>query len=91
MCTCTSKAQKIELTGTVAEVSQQESWNINTVMKVNLSLKGTKTAFSKTFETKSSQISHAGSESEFTDSLFKTLQSLMKESVPVLISEAEAE
>jgi uncharacterized lipoprotein YajG len=88
---CGEKDQKLELTGTVVEVAQEESWNINTVMKVELRLKGAQTTFSKTFEAKSSQISHAASESEFTDSLFKALQTLMKESVQALISKAETE
>lgn len=88
---CGPKEQKLELTGTIAEVSQHESWNIDTSVKVDLRLTGAKTEFSKTFEAKSSQISHAASESEFTDSLFKTLQVLMRESIPVVVSKAETE
>lgn len=86
---CSANDQKIELTGSIIEIEQNESWNIKTLMKIELILEGTKEPFSKIFEAKSSQISHAASASEFTESLYKTLQVLLTDSIPVLISKAE--
>ena len=85
---CPTNSQFV-VSGTVKEIKQEESWNINTTVKIALQLSDGKTVVTNEFEGKSSQISHAASDGEFTDSLYKAVQDLMVKSVPVIVSKAE--
>lgn len=86
---CGSTKSQFTVSGTVKEIKQEESWNINTTVKIALQLSNGKDVVTNEFEGMSSQISHAASDGEFTDSLYKAVQDLMVKSVPVIVSKAE--
>lgn len=88
---CDSAASQLIISGTVKEVKQEESWNINTSVKIDLQISVGKNVVAEPYEGGSSQISHAASDGEFTDSLYKAIQNLMGKSIPVIVSKAEEE
>ena len=88
---CSSKTEKIVVSAAVKEVTQDESWNINTSVKIDLTVASGTSVLTKSFEGTSSQISHAASEGEFTESLYKAVQYLMKKSVPTIVATTDEE
>jgi len=80
---------KIVISGVIKDVHQEEAWDINSKLRVIVNVKGKQFNFAELFEGQSSQVSHAASESEFTDSLYKAVEDLMKKSIPVVVSKAQ--
>ncbi len=85
---CETSPNPLVVAGTVKEVVQAESWNVDSTIRVEVKLSGGGEESTQSFAGNSSQTSHAASESEFTDSLYKALQDLMKRSVPAIIAAA---
>lgn len=86
---CPSGTSLFVISGTVKEVAQEESWNINTSIKVDLQIAAGQSQVTNAYEGTSSQISHAASDGEFTDSLYKAVQDLMSKSIPAIVAKVE--
>lgn len=77
---CAEGTSKYVLAGSVTKSYVDEHWNLDGTLTADLSLtlEGD-VVFDKVFEARHSQISHAASTSEFTDTLFKTMQNLAEQ------------
>lgn len=86
---CSSSKAKFVLSGTIKEIKQEESWNINSSIAVDLVLNDGRKISTESLTGQSTQLSHAASEGEFTDSLNKAVQDLMKKSLASIVAKAE--